>query len=109
MTLRPTIGSLDPNCKQASWWREVYGSLDMPLKSMIAHQSNVPGTDEPEHCYYVDLTKLTDGQIDKICEVMAREFNVPIDVVRSGVLGDHGVPVLAKHLTTVSFDGRHFL
>lgn len=109
MALHPTFGHFKPDCEQASWWKEIYGSHDVPLKSGLPHKATVPNHDDPQDCYLIDVKRLSPEQIEKICRTMATKFNVPIEEVREGVLGEHGVPVLAKNLSGVSFDARLFL
>lgn len=108
MSLRPTFGSLDPSCEQAAWWSLLYGSLDVPLKSPVPHRAlDVDG--EPEEYYMIDIGQLTDMQFERLAKIMSDKFNVPIAEVRAGMRGEHGVPIRAKLVTTVSFDARRIL
>jgi hypothetical protein len=96
---------MDPSCPTASWWVDIYGSLSVPLKSFIPHIARTPpGSQTAKRYYLIDVTRLTAAQIEQIVRVMSEQFNVPLKIVRDGVLGEHGVPVLAEHL--VSIDGH---
>jgi hypothetical protein len=109
--LRKTIGMLDPACPPASWWKDIVGSYAVPLKTCVPRMDKNPDTpeSEPELFYDVDVAELTEQQITEIAEIISREFKLELRDVLEGVRGAHGIPVRAQHLTTVIFDGRHFL
>jgi hypothetical protein len=110
MSTRPAVGQIDPNCPTASWWLDIYGSLSIPLKSFVPHIASTPVADPaPKRYYLIDLSRLTKDQIEKIGRVMSSEFNVPLEDVMEGIYGEHGVPVLAEHLTSVDGHPIYFL
>lgn len=104
--LHATIGLLDPTCDQAVWWKEIYGSLDIPLKSFVSYRGNAPEGQEPEEFYDVDLDKLTDDQVEKVCQNIAERFQAPIDDVRAKLGEAHSLPIRAAIITSVAFDAR---
>lgn len=108
------MGSLDPASPSAQWWFTIVGTFDVPLKSPVAELvspelDDAPDDGEPQRCYFIDLDRLTPQQIDNICVVMAVKFNVPVDEVRAGIRAEHGLPVMADHISNVIFDGRMLL
>jgi hypothetical protein len=107
MPLKPTIGHLDPKSDRAEMWLEVYGSLEVPLKSPIAKQGMFPDPIDGSklHYYYeVDLKQLTPEQLDKAAEIIGRRFGIPAQEIRQDI-ERQGIPVLADDVS-VSFDAR---
>ena len=103
MTTRPAVGQMDPSCPTASWWVDIYGSLSVPLKSFIPHTAcTPPGNHPPKRYYLIDVTRLTAPQVEQIIRVMSEQFHVPLEAVREGVYGEHGVPILAEHLVSIN-------
>lgn len=107
--LRPTVGHLDPASPQAEWWSRITGSLDVPLKAPVPVPARLEEGEEPQLVYLVDVERLPEKQLEAICSVMAAKFGVPIDEVRAGIRGEHGLPIREDQMTTITFDGRLFL
>lgn len=104
MALQPTIGTLKPDTEQAIWWKEITGSLDVPLRGPLAEKINTPvGVKE---CYQIDVTKLTTNQMIALAKRMSQRFEIPYGEVEASIIGGAPCPILAEHFATVSFDGR---
>lgn len=106
-TNKPT-GHMKPDSPSAEMWLSVYGSLEVPLESPLAFPM-LNSKDEVDLFYKVDLTRLSDYQIEDICHHMAKIFERPVQEVRQGVRGNYGIPIRASELNSIIFDGRQFL
>lgn len=107
MALRPTIGHIRPDSERAAWWREVYGSLEVPLVSPVPELGYKPDGLLAQF-FRVDVSKLTEEQLERAARFLAEKFGEPVESVREGILGDHGIPVLAEDVS-VTFDARRVL
>lgn len=109
--LRPTVGHLDPDCEQAGWWKDLTGTLDVPLKSFVPHNSVIEAAtgNVAEPFYLVDLTRMPQDQVEELAWFMAMKFRVDIKEVRDGFKGAHGLPIRARLFNSVTFDGRQVL
>lgn len=104
MSLNPTIGTLKETSDRATWWRDVYGSLDVPLMSPIPH--TMQAGDLEGRYYLVDLSKLDAAQFEKICEHVVQRFDADPVVVRDKLKEDGSIPIPESEIHTVSFDAR---
>ncbi len=91
------IGRISPDSERADWWREAYGSLEVPLESATLEIAEGPFG--PDLFYKVDIERLTKEQIGNAIVFIHKRFGVPIDEVREGVLNQEGIPVLASDVT----------
>lgn len=112
MSLKPTYGHLKPDSAGAKVWREVMGpenDLMVPLLSPVAVRApNLNG--EIEDYYQVDLKRLKPEEHNRLAQIMARNFNLPLEDVLDGFADpDHGMPMLVSNFSGVSFDARLFL
>jgi len=88
-------------------WREIYGSLEVPLKSPVPQLGEFPddqGGMAIRKFYEADLTKFTPKQLDKAAEIIGRRFGIPAQEIRQDI-ERQGIPVLADDVS-VSFDAR---
>lgn len=110
MALKPTTGHINPDSERATWWREVYGSLDVPLISPVPELGRFPdddGNEAVKQFYKVDLDKLTDEQIQHTAEIASKKFDIPVDEILNDIRTT-GIPILADDVS-VSFDARLIL
>lgn len=98
------VGTLDAACAEAQWWLTIVGTLDVPLRSPVPLLACLPEIEEAQQVYMIDLDRLTDRQIDSICHIMAAKFDVPLQEVCDGIRKDHGLPIRADRLTTLTFE-----
>lgn len=106
MGLMKPVGTLDPACPAAQWWLTIVGTLNVPLKSPVPQLAVGANGPEPQQVYMVDISRLTDQEIEGICKVMSAKHSVPLDEVRAGIREEHGLPILAEHVTLIAFDAR---
>lgn len=103
MTLRKTYAHIDPSCERASWWKEVYGSLEVPITSPVPVIAVGPDGKKAQY-YMVNTQELSAEQLEKVAQFVSEKFDLPIDEVRTEI-EVQGIPLLAEDLT-VSFDAR---
>lgn len=105
--LKPTIGHLKETSDRAAWWLDVYGSLDVPLVSPIATPMVIG---ETEGTYYlIDLGKLDDAQLEKVCQHIVKRFGAEPEVVRAKLKEDGNLPIRESEIDTVTFDARRVM
>lgn len=102
-TAKPTALLL-ASSPRAETWRYVFGSTTVPIKALMPRQTILPGIG-PTFVLDVDVSRLDAGQIERAAETISKRFDVPIDEVRQGILGEHGLPILCDELaaTTLRF------
>lgn len=84
--------------QRAAEWTAVYGKPRVCVRSPIAHLARLPGFDEPQLIYEVDLQTLSDEQTERLIAHLAQKFAIPVEEVRAE-LETHGVPILARDCT----------
>ena len=101
----PTLGRIRDDSPRAAEWLQVFGKLEVPLKSPIAHRGLTPDGKEAEF-YLVDWKALERETLGRVIAFIVEKFKLSwveaLDTMRSP---DHGFPILAADVT-VSFDGR---
>lgn len=103
MSLRPHTVTVH-GAREADFER-VYGSTTVQVKSPIPHRAILPGHDEPQLVYELDLEWATrEGHRDRLVAFLAERFGIPASDVAQG-LEEHGVPILAEN-TTACMDAR---
>jgi hypothetical protein len=102
-TAKPTALLL-ASSPRAETWRYVFGSTTIPIMALMPRQTILPGIG-PAFVLDVDISRLDAGQIERAAETISKRFDVPIEEVRQGILGEHGLPILCDELaaTTLRF------
>lgn len=75
-------------------WLEMFGTTCLHIKSIRPEFAEVPGFDELQPVYYVDLDCLASHQLTRLIRHLSTRFNLPIDQVEQG-LGQQDVPIPA--------------
>ncbi|MGH9685268.1 MAG: hypothetical protein ACRD4S_16860 [Candidatus Acidiferrales bacterium] len=104
MICMATIMKDSPRYRQ---WADVLGTDTVPIESPNAHLGVFVGIGEAQ-CYKVAVKQLSPEQIERIVAFVSEKFQISADEVRDGILGDHGLPILARDVL-VSIDARAFL
>lgn len=104
MSLRPTTATISSRSLRADAWRRLFGSETIQIRSPIPVRAELPGLGERE-VYLVDVKCLQADQIDRIAAEMSEKFGEPQAEVREGLIGGHGLPILAEDVS-VAFDAR---
>jgi len=87
------IVSIKPGTDRANDFLKVFGSLDVRVESFIPFLAELPGFDEPQKVYLLDLKWLTNLERRRLCLHLAGKFNIPVEEVESEI-DDVGVPIL---------------
>lgn len=95
----PTV-VLREDSPRAADWRHVFGSLSVLVKSTSARPSLLPDG-RVGMVYDVDIPRLAPEVIERAVTFIAERFGLPIDTVRTGVLGNHGIHLLAEDIEYV--------
>lgn len=75
-------------------WLEMFGTTCLHIKSITPELTIIPGFDELQQVYYIDLDLLQPHQYRRLIRHIATKFNLPIKQVMEG-LKEQGFPVLA--------------
>jgi len=82
-------------------WISIFPDAIVPIKSMLTQRVNVPGFPRA-NAYMLDLDAISDEQREGVIKMLARHFDVSIEMVRSEL--DQGVPILADGVVVSSSD-----
>lgn len=101
--IQPTIGHIREDSPRADEWRAVFGSTEIPLKSLLTVENDSPAG--VRQFYLVDVAKLDEDQLERVVAHVADKFGIAKDAVAADLNSDHGLPILADDVL-VSFDQR---
>jgi hypothetical protein len=104
MTLRRPTATIDLASPRAAKWLADFGTDTVPIKSPVPHRSHLEGLGVRE-VYVVDVAALAPEVLERLVRGLAADFAIPPEEVRAGLLGDHGLPILASEVS-VTFDAR---
>lgn len=99
--------TLSPDSPRADTWRRRLGDLTVPVLSPVTSKAILPGRGVCE-VYWVDLARLPESAVEQLIASVAAELELAPDVVRAGIWGGDGMPVLAEDVSVV-FDARTLL
>lgn len=97
-------GIISSTSPRAAVWRQIFGGDSVPLRSPIPQPGSAPGKPDGTLFYSVDVESLAPDQVARAVEYIATTFGEPPAQVLEGVLGEHGIPILADDVT-VSLNG----
>ena len=95
----------NPDPERAAFWKAVFDGDRVPIVSFMPQMATLPGFDEPQWVYLLDLKAITDEQRQRLIGALADRFDLPLEVAASS-LDVHGVPILADGVTVSSSDRR---
>jgi hypothetical protein len=94
--------------ERAGSFERVFGTAKVPVLSFLPELADLPGFDEPQPVYLIDLTWVAhEGHRDALVEFLAARFGLPRETVDAD-LELYGMPILAADCV-VSTDTRDFL
>jgi hypothetical protein len=102
-----TTASINPNSPRFAEWNQVFGSDRIPICGPFVRVGRAPGLARAEF-YRLDISRLTGAQIDNLVRHLSRKFEIPEAEVVIGIIGEHGVPILADDVV-VTMEGPWFL
>lgn len=88
-----TVTIIDP--KRALEWLQILHTKTFNVTSWLPEWSNLPGLDEPQLCYLLDLDLLEPNQRRRLVRTLATRFEQPVEVVEAQ-LDQHGVAIPAR-------------
>ena len=91
------------NPERIDFWKGIFDGDRVPIKSFVAQSAHLPGFDEPQMIYELDLKAITDEQREKLIQAIAQKFDMPVATV-ADELDIHGVPILADDVVVSSSD-----
>lgn len=93
--------------ERGDWWESMLGTRTLPVTGWLPDRARLPGFNEPQLVYMLDLDQLTGEQQETLARDVGGKFGVPLDEARRE-LAEHGMPILAAGCT-ISTDTPHFL
>ncbi len=106
MTMLPSA-TLSPSSPRAETWRRRLGDLTVPVLSPVTSQAILPGRGVCD-VYWVDLGRMPAAIVEQLIASVAAELELEPEVVRAGIWGGDGMPVLAEDVSVI-FDARTLL
>jgi len=91
------------NPERKAFWESIFNGDTVPVISFVPEWANLPGYDEPQPVYMLDLKAITAEQRKRLIKALARRFGIPEETVAQK-LEEHGVPILASDVTVISKD-----
>lgn len=89
--------------ERLAFCQAIFGRDEMPVVSLIPQMATLPGYDEPQMVYELDLKAVTDEQRQRLIDVLADKFDLSPELV-ADELDRHGVPILASDVSVSSCD-----
>ena len=89
------------NPTRATLWRQVFGGEEVPIRSIIPTNVNLPGHPDTL-AYFLDLSAITPEQRQRLITAIAEKFHLPPAEVAADI--DAGVPILASDVIVSSTD-----
>ena len=91
------------NPERLAFWKGIFGGDRVPIVSFVPQMATLPGFDEPQRVYMLDLKAITDEQRERLIGALADRFDLPPELVASELDG-HSVPILADDVSVSSSD-----
>jgi len=89
--------------ERRAFWEKIFGGDEVPVVSFIPQLADLPGYDEPQQVYMLDLKALSDEQRFRLIQSLADKFCMLEGEVESS-LDEHGVPILVTDVSVSSTD-----
>lgn len=98
-----TIFAKAADPERAEKWRQVFGTDEVPIVSPIPHLANLPGFDEPQIVYLLDLSAVAPEARARLVQQTAERFGLDTAVVDTE-LENEGMPILAVDVLMMCTD-----
>lgn len=82
------------NPKRMDDWVSMFDTVTVHVTSPIPVEAFLPGFDEPQLIYELDLGLITKQQRQKLVRYLSQKFNIPMAEIDRQI-DSHGVPILA--------------
>lgn len=83
------------NEKRMQDWLQMFDAVQVYVTSPIPETAELPGFDEPQKIYMLDLELISSRQRQKLVNYLANKFGLDPSVIDAG-LDEEGVPILAE-------------
>jgi hypothetical protein len=93
----------DRDLERVALWRRVFDGDRVPVVSFVPQEVTLPGYEEPQWAYMLDLKAITDEQRFRLIQALAERFGLLEGEVETS-LEEHGVPILASAVSVSSTD-----
>jgi hypothetical protein len=90
---------VDSECAKAAAVMRVFGQLDLPVINPHAVAYELPLSDEPQAVYVIDVSRLSQAQIDRATNHYMQKHGMLEDEVRDAM--QYGIPIHADYVTSV--------
>ena len=80
--------------QRAETFMQVFGRLEVCVKSFIPEEINMAGFDEPQLAYWLDLDEITSDERTHMIDYLANRFSLSPQEIES-YMNDYGVPIRA--------------
>lgn len=91
------------NPERRVFWEKIFGGDEVPVVSFVPQSCTLPGYEEPQMVYMLDLKALSDEQRFRLIQALADKFGLLEGEVESS-LDEHGVPILVTDVSVSSTD-----
>lgn len=91
---------VDKHTERGTAWKYIFGRFDVCIVSPQPQLAELPGFDEPQPVYLIDLDLLTSQEMNRLVYYLSGKFSQPPEQVRQEIK-KHGVPILADECTVV--------
>jgi hypothetical protein len=91
------------NPERKIFWESVFSNDRVPIVSFVPQMAVLPGFNEPQKIYMLDLKAITDECRQRLVQAIAKKFGIPASEVARD-LDSHGVPILASDVSVMSTD-----
>lgn len=91
------------NSTRRAFWEKIFDGDTVPIISFIPQLATLPGFDEPQWAYMLDLKALSNEQRFRLIQALADKFCLLEGEVESS-LHEHGVPILADDVIVTNTD-----
>lgn len=82
--------------ERAKFFQEVFGRTEVCVKSPVPTLAGLPGFDEPQPVFFLDLELITPEERERLIQHISQRWNIPSQEV-AAQLDEHGVPILDQH------------
>jgi hypothetical protein len=107
--MRLPTATIAADSPRAERFIAVFGSRTVPIISPLPHRSLAPGYPDGVEMLRVDVSRLTEEQMERAIQNAAERFNLPVEDVRADFLDpEHGLPILREDMF-IAFDARTVL
>lgn len=76
-------------------WIDMFDSVQVYVQSPVPQIAELPGFDEPQKVFMLDLELISSRQRQKLVNYLANKFGLDPSVVEAGI-DEEGVPILAE-------------